>query len=72
MEKEIMVLCITAASIGFFHTIFGPDHYVPFIVMSRARKWSHVKTILITILCGLGHVGSSVVLGLIGVAVGLS
>ncbi|MHC4571612.1 MAG: urease accessory protein UreH domain-containing protein, partial [Planctomycetota bacterium] len=56
----------------FFHTILGPDHYLPFIMMSWARKWSMVKTTLITLLCGLGHIGSSVVLGLIGVAIGLA
>ncbi len=27
---------------------------------------------MITLLCGLGHIGSSVVLGLIGVALGLA
>ena len=72
MNKEILVLCFTAASIGFFHTIFGPDHYLPFIVMSKARKWSLGKTSLITFLCGLGHVLSSVLLGLIGVAFGIA
>ncbi|MFA5239019.1 MAG: sulfite exporter TauE/SafE family protein [Phycisphaerae bacterium] len=72
MTTELKVLIITAASIGFFHTIFGPDHYLPFIMMSWARKWSALKTATITFLCGLGHIGSSVVLGLIGVALGLA
>jgi len=72
MTTEMNALIITAASIGFFHTILGPDHYLPFIMMSWARKWSTVKTTLITLLCGLGHIGSSVVLGLIGVALGLA
>ncbi len=72
MTAETSVLVITAASIGFFHTLFGPDHYVPFIMMSWARKWSTVKTTVITLLCGLGHIGSSVVLGLIGVALGMA
>jgi nickel/cobalt transporter (NicO) family protein len=72
MNTELGVLIITAASIGFFHTIFGPDHYVPFIMMSWARKWSAFKTALITFLCGVGHIGSSVVLGLVGVALGLA
>ena len=64
------ILLMTAASIAFFHTISGPDHYIPFIVMSKAGKWSITKTSLITILCGLGHVGSSVVIGTIGIALG--
>lgn len=71
MTKEISFLAATAASIGFFHTLFGPDHYLPFIVMSKARKWKLRRTILITFLCGLGHVGSSIVIGSIGIAVGI-
>ncbi len=63
---------LTAASIGFFHTLLGPDHYLPFIMMSWARKWSAAKTLLITFVCALGHIGSSVVLGLVGVALGLA
>ena len=72
MTAELNALIIAAASIGFFHTILGPDHYLPFIMMSWARKWSGLKTTLITVLCGLGHIGSSVVLGLIGVSLGLA
>jgi len=71
MNQELVILLITAASIGFFHTLFGPDHYLPFIVMSKARKWSMVKISWLTVLCGLGHVGSSVILGIIGVAFGI-
>lgn len=72
MTAEMSALAITAASIGFVHTLFGPDHYLPFIMISWARKWSTVKTTLVTLLCGLGHIASSVVLGLIGVALGLA
>jgi len=63
---------MTAASIGFIHTILGPDHYLPFIMISWARKWSVLKTALVTFLCGIGHIGSSIVLGLIGVALGIA
>ncbi len=28
---ELSALIVTAASLGFFHTILGPDHYLPFI-----------------------------------------
>ena len=72
LNDEIVVLTATAAGIGFVHTIFGPDHYLPFIVLSRARGWSVAKTIVITIICGLGHVGSSIILGFIGIALGVA
>lgn len=72
MNKELMVLYVTAASLGFFHTVFGPDHYLPFIVMGKARRWPLAKTALVTLLCGVGHIASSVVLGLAGVAFGVA
>lgn len=62
----------SAIGIGFLHTLFGPDHYVPFIVIGRARRWGLGRTSLLTFVCGLGHVLSSVVIGLVGVAAGVA
>jgi len=70
--KELYLLYFTAASLGFFHTVLGPDHYVPFIVLSKARNWSKSKTLWITLISGIGHVSSSVVLGVIGIGLGIS
>ena len=72
MLHEITVLALTAASLGFVHTILGPDHYIPFIAMARAGKWSAIKTTLITIACGAGHVLSTVLLGAVGIAMGIA
>ncbi len=71
MSNEIVILIVTAASIGFIHTLLGPDHYLPFIVMSKARNWTTFKTVTITVLCGIGHVGSSVAIGAIGLLLGI-
>jgi len=72
VTHEVGPLMVTAASIGFVHTLLGPDHYVPFIMMSWARKWSPMKTAVITLLCAGGHIAGSVVLGLVGVSLGLA
>jgi nickel/cobalt transporter (NicO) family protein len=72
MTQEIWLLAGTAASIGFIHTVIGPDHYLPFIFMSKARKWSIAKTSWITVACGIGHVGSSILLGFLGIAFGVA
>lgn len=69
---ELALLSVAAASLGFLHTILGPDHYLPFIVMARARQWSQARTAWVTFLCGLGHIGSSVILGLVGIALGMT
>jgi nickel/cobalt transporter (NicO) family protein len=72
MTHELSLLLITTVSIAFIHTLTGPDHYLPFIVIAKAKKWSITKTAWFTTLCGLGHVGSSVILGFVGIALGLA
>jgi nickel/cobalt transporter (NicO) family protein len=72
MTHELSLLLITTVSIAFIHTLTGPDHYLPFIVIAKAKKWSVTKTAWFTALCGLGHVGSSVILGFVGIALGLA
>jgi len=72
MEGSTILLAGTAVTIGFVHTLIGPDHYLPFIVMGEARGWTIRKTMFITFLCGVGHVLSSVIVGFIGIAAGLS
>ena len=72
MAIETIILCMTAGSVALLHTLLGPDHYLPFIAMSRAGRWSLRKTLLVTLACGLGHVLSSVVVGAVGVTLGIS
>jgi sulfite exporter TauE/SafE len=69
-ETSLSILIWTAVSIGFIHTLIGPDHYVPFIAIGKARNWTSAKTLAVTFACGLGHVLSSVVIGAIGIAIG--
>jgi len=61
------LLLSTAIFIGLTHTLIGIDHYVPFVVLSKANAWSMKKTMIIVLLCGIGHVFSSVILGFIGI-----
>ncbi len=70
--NELYLLFGSAATFGFVHTILGPDHYLPFIVLSKARNWSGNKTMWITFFSGVGHVASSVLIGMIGIALGIS
>ena len=67
---QMSVLLLSTAGVAVLHTLSGPDHYLPFIVMGRARRWSVARTIFWTTLCGLGHVGSSVALAIGGVLMG--
>ncbi|MBI2516938.1 MAG: sulfite exporter TauE/SafE family protein [Opitutae bacterium] len=68
---QLGVLLASVAGVAIVHTLAGPDHYIPFIAMARARGWSQWRTAVITLLCGVGHVGSSIILALVGVVFGL-
>lgn len=72
MDSDLFILCTTAATIGFVHTALGPDHYLPFIVMTRARRWSLAKTTWVTLACGIGHVASSLLLGVVAILLTVS
>lgn len=61
------MLCGTAAAIAFVHTLLGPDHYLPFVALARARDWSLARTLRMTLLCGAGHIVGSVLLGFVGI-----
>lgn len=70
MTNELLMLIGAAASIAFIHTLLGPDHYLPFVAIGKARGWTMPRTISITMLCGIGHSLGSIILGLIGVYAG--
>jgi sulfite exporter TauE/SafE len=64
------LLLASTAGVAVVHTLAGPDHYLPFIVMGRARRWSTWRTVAWTSLCGAGHVASSVVIAAGAVVLG--
>jgi len=70
MQEHLVLLGWTAASVGFLHTLLGPDHYLPFVAMARVRRWTTSKTVVVTLACGVGHVLSSVAIGAIGMLLG--
>jgi len=68
--SEVLLLSLTAGSIAMVHTLLGPDHYLPFVAMAKSRGWSMAKTLRMTLICGFGHIVGSIVLGIVGVALG--
>jgi nickel/cobalt transporter (NicO) family protein len=61
-----------AASVAVVHTAVGIDHAVPFVVLSRVQGWSLKRTLIVTALCGVGHIASAVVIGFAAVGLGLA
>ncbi len=71
MNKSYFLLLLSTLSIGFIHAL-APDHWMPFAVIGKAKKWPRMKLMMITFVSGIGHVGSSILLGCIGILLGFS
>lgn len=73
LEPDTLTLsaCLAAAGVGAIHTVLGPDHYLPFVMLSRARRWGPARTVVVTAACGVAHVASSLLLGGVGLLLGL-
>ena len=65
-------MLVAAIGVAFVHTALGPDHYLPFVALAKARRWSLRRTLWITTACGIGHVLSSLLLGGLGIAAGIA
>lgn len=72
MDPTAGILIVTAATVALLHTVVGVDHYLPFIVLGKARGWSLRRTIGVTALCGLGHVVGSILIGAVGIGLGVA
>ena len=60
MSNELLIMIAAAATLALVHTLLGPDHYLPFVALARARGWTARKTAAVTALCGVGHVAGAV------------
>ena len=63
-------LILSAIGVGLVHSL-APDHWLPFASLAQAQGWSRKKLLVVSFLAGLGHVGSSFVLGVLGIVLGM-
>lgn len=61
-DTVLTTIAITGFGVAFFHAAL-PTHWLPFVLASRAQRWSHPKTLAVTALAGTGHVLVTAVLG---------
>ena len=64
IDATLSALWLTALATAVIHTIAGPDHYLPFIAIAKSRNYSLKKTLLWTFICGIGHIGSALLIAL--------
>ncbi|HEY5340612.1 MAG TPA: hypothetical protein VIK27_06270 [Candidatus Aquilonibacter sp.] len=58
------LLVATVGAVGVLHTLV-PDHWAPIVVLARAHRWSPARTARAAALAGIGHVTSTLALGVV-------
>jgi nickel/cobalt transporter (NicO) family protein len=61
-DTVLTTIAITGFGVAFFHAAI-PTHWLPFVLASRAQRWSRSRTLAITALAGSGHVVVTAALG---------
>lgn len=63
------ILLVSAASVAFFHAV-APDHWLPFVALAKGGRWRMRWLAWVATLAGIGHVASSLLIGLVGLWAG--
>src|SRR4051812_46840720 len=62
-STALTTIAATGFTVAFFHAAI-PTHWLPFVLVARARRWSRAKAVGVAIFAGLGHVALTTLLGL--------
>ncbi len=60
----LTTIAATGFTVAFFHAAI-PTHWLPFVLVSRARGWPRGKTLAVVAFAGLGHVLVTSALGFV-------
>lgn len=65
------LLLLSTVTVGILHAL-APDHWLPFVSLARVQNWTRRRITSVTVLAGIGHVSSSLVIATIGIALGFA
>lgn len=63
-DAALLPITITGFTVAFLHAVV-PTHWVPFVLVGKARGWNRRRILLITLGAGAGHVLMTTVVGLL-------
>jgi nickel/cobalt transporter (NicO) family protein len=62
-DTALATVAATGFAVAFLHAMI-PTHWLPFVLVGRARRWTAGRTLAVALAAGLGHVLLTSVLGL--------
>jgi len=65
-DTGFWTLMVATFVLATTHSV-NPDHWFPFVMVGRAKRWKTAWVLALACLAGIGHVGTSAIIGLVGV-----
>jgi cytochrome c biogenesis protein CcdA len=64
-----MILALSAAFVGLVHSL-APGHWLPVVLMAKARRWPLKTALLGALIAASGHIFLSIILGVVSIWIG--
>ena len=71
-EHSVLLSLLGGGFVAAFLHADLPTHWLPFVLVGRAQRWSMTRTLLAVVVAGLAHILTTAVLGGLIVAAGLA
>jgi hypothetical protein len=71
-EHSVLLSLLGGGFVAAFLHAALPTHWLPFVLVGRAQRWSMTRTLLAVVVAGLAHILTTAVLGGLIVAAGLA
>lgn len=72
LEQPVLMSLLGGGFVAAFLHAALPTHWLPFVLVGRAQRWSLTKNLLAVAAAGLAHIASTAVVGSLIVAAGMA
>ena len=72
LQQPVLISLLGGGFVAAFLHAALPTHWLPFVLVGRAQRWSLMRVMTVAVTAGLAHIASTAVVGSLIVAAGLA
>ncbi|MGH7018887.1 MAG: hypothetical protein ACREEY_03345 [Brevundimonas sp.] len=72
LQQPVLLSLLGGGFVAAFLHAALPTHWLPFVLVGRAQRWSLMRVITVAVTAGLAHIASTAIVGSLIVAAGLA
>jgi hypothetical protein len=72
LQQPVLISLLGGGFVAAFLHAALPTHWLPFVLVGRAQRWSLMRVMTVAVTAGLAHIASTALVGSLIVAAGLA